>query len=400
MVSSLGPRDPSPVRQRALRRRAAPCVLAGLALALAGCAGAQKPKGSEFVWPLPPDKPRVKHVRSFSGQNDFATSGWARFRRALTGSDRGLSLLNPVAVALSPDEQRLYVSCPGKGYVLVFDREAGSVRQFPFQEGYEPKSPYGLATDSDGALFVSDSGGGAVRVYARDGKFLRQIGRGLVERPVGIAIDRRRRLVYVVDGGNRNSTRHLVEAFAPDGRHVRTFGTSGSGPAQFLFPTNVAVAPDGNVYVADTLNSRIQVFDPEGTLVTMFGFLGDVPGAFGKVKGLAFDAFGNLHVVDGQNIYVQIFNSKHQTLMAYGGFGGDPALMQLPNGIAIDSRNMIFVADFAANQVKQYELIDTTAEDSLAPAGDGDSPPAKGGAAGTAPPAAAVQPRGPAAPAQ
>jgi DNA-binding beta-propeller fold protein YncE len=366
-----------PAHHSAARREGRCWALAALALAGAACAGAQKPKAAseEFVWPLPPDKPRVRHVRSFSGPNDFEVSGWDRFRRTVAGKDKGLSLFNPVAAALSPDDRYLYVSCPGKGYVLAFDRERGGVRPFPFQEGYEPKSPYGLATDSDGALFVTDQAGGTVRVYAPDGRFLRQLGSGLLERPVGIAIDRRRQRVYVVDGGSRTSMRHLVEAFALDGSHVLTFGASGSGPGQFLFPTSVAVAPGGNVYVADTLNSRIQVFDPEGTLVTMFGFLGDVPGAFGKVKGLAFDTFGNLHVVDGQNIYAQIFNSRHQPLMAYGGFGGHPALMQLPNGIAVDAKNNVFVVDFAANQVKQYALFDTTAADSFAPAESAERPP-------------------------
>lgn len=347
-------------------------LLAALVLltTAAGCSGPQKP--STFVWPLPPDKPRVRFVRAFSGSAEFDTSGWSRFRRAITGSGSALTLFNPTTIALSPDDRRLYVSCSGKAYVLEFDRASGNVRYFPFQDGYEPKVPYGVAVDSDGSVFVADSLGKQVMIYSADGRFLRRVGNGIMERPVGITIDRRRRLVYVVDGGSKQSSRHLVEVFAPDGRHLRTIGRSGNGPGEFLFPTNVAVAPNGNVYVADTLNSRIQVFDTNGTLVTTFGFLGDVPGGMGKVKGLAFDAFGNLHAVDAQNVYVQMFNARHQPLMAYGGPGKISELMSLPNGIAIDAKNHIFVADFGSNQVKEYELFNTTAADSLA---DGGSPP-------------------------
>ena len=365
MHTSTGPvalsREARPARARST------AALAVLALAAAGCAGAQKPAtANAFEWPLPPDRPRVRHVRSFAGSADFDTSGWGRFMRAIAGKRSGLAVQNPTALALSPDDRYLFVACPNRSTVMVFDRQAQSVSEMRFDEQYIPATPYGLAVDADGTIFVADESRGVVRGYELSGKFKVTVGKGLLERPVGIAVDRKRRILYVIDGGNRNSSRQVLDAYATsDGRHLRTIGTSGYGPGQFLFPTNVAVAPDGNVYVADTLNSRIQVFDPEGTLVTMFGFLGDRPGAFGKPKGLAFDAFGNLHVVDSQLSYVQVFNAKQMPLMAYGGPGNHPALMALPNGIAIDSKNEIFVADFIGNQVKQYQLFNTTAEDSF-----------------------------------
>jgi DNA-binding beta-propeller fold protein YncE len=371
------PPPPTARRARAAPAAAALAALAALTLtAAAGCAGSQKP--STFVWPLPPEKPRVRFIRAFSGPAEFDTSGWARFRRAITGTASATTLFNPTTLTLSPDDRRLYVACSGKGYVLEFDRTSGSVRHFPFQDGYEPKVPYGLAVDTDGSVYVADSLGKQVMVYSAEGKFLRRVGSGRMERPVGITIDRKRRLVYVVDGGARKSNRHLVEVFAPDGRHLRTIGTVGNHPGEFLFPTNVAVAPNGNLYVSDTLNSRIQVFDTDGTLVTTFGFLGDVPGGMGKVKGIAFDTFGNLHAVDAQNVYVQMFNARHQPLMAYGGPGKIAELMALPNGIAIDAKNHIFVADFGSNQVKEYELFNTTAADSVADGGSAPSHPSEG----------------------
>jgi DNA-binding beta-propeller fold protein YncE len=234
--------------------------------------------------------------------------------------------------------------------------------------------PSGLAVDGNGDLYVADPGSRTVIAYSQKGEWLRTIGKGRLERPFGLAIDRRRKLLYVVDGGSRTSTRHLVEVFAPDGRHLRTIGTSGNAPGEFAFPSYAAVSPQGNLYVADTLNSRVQVFDPEGNLVTFFGGIGSGPGEFGKVKGLAFDTFGNLHAVDGLHSYVQMFNSKHRVLMGYGEAGREPGLMSLPNGIAIDSKNNIYVADFMNNVVNQYEMYNTTASDSFQRSRDESAP--------------------------
>ncbi len=364
------PGAPAHLRSPAVRARAAAAVAC---LAALGCAAGPRPR-SDLVWPPAPDKPRVKYVGSFSSPADFDPSGWGRLRRAILGGDDMPSLYNPLAAALSADERRLYVSCPGKGYVLEFDLVRRRMRLAANASGHEAVQPSGLAVDANGDLYVADPGSRAVLVYSEKGEYLRTIGKGRLERPFGLAIDRRRRLVYVVDGGSRNSSRHLVEVFAPDGRHLRTIGGApGSSPGQFAYPSYATVSPDGKLYVADSLNSRVQVFDPEGNLVTFFGAIGSGPGDFGKLKGLAFDAFGNLHAVDGLNTYVQVFNQESRLLMAYGQAGREPGFMQLPNGIAIDSRNNIYVVDFMNNVVNQYQLFNTSAADSL---GDGGSAPA------------------------
>ncbi len=336
-----------------------------------GCASANKPP--RIVWPFPPDTPRIEYKRTLKSSLDVE-SGFRRFWSALSGKS-ALRLENPTSLAFSPDEKRLYVACSPKGYVVYFDFETGTMRRAADIEGRRPRTPFGLAVDGEGNLYVSDQGDKLVWVYSADGKFLREIGRGMFDRPAGIAFDRRRQLLYVVDGSNGGSRRHRVEVFAPDGRHIRTIGTRGSNPGEFNFPSHVTVAPDGKVYVADTLNFRIQVFDAEGTFQTMFGEGGDAPGQFGKIKGIAFDTFGNLYVVDGQVGVVQMFNSRFQPLMFFGGVINSPQFMWVPNAIVIDSKNRIFVSDFGFSQVNEYALINTTAADSEAPASKPESAP-------------------------
>ena len=72
--------------------------------------------------------------------------------------------------------------------------------------------------------------------------------------------------IYVADGYGKAR----VHKFAPDGRHVDSWGTPGSGPGQFVIPHNITCDGEGNVYVADRENHRVQVFDPNGGLLYMW----------------------------------------------------------------------------------------------------------------------------------
>ncbi|HEY6002431.1 MAG TPA: SMP-30/gluconolactonase/LRE family protein [Anaeromyxobacter sp.] len=344
----------------------------GLAIAAVlaiGCASARPKPSDVLVWPSPPDPPRVKYLRTYRSPADLdPASLWERMRRAFIGTDASLAIFNPTTVALSPDETRLYVACTSTARVIEIDFAAGTMRLVADAEGHQPKQPFGLATDAEGNLYVADQIDHSVRVFSAAGGFLREVGRTVLERPIGIAIDRRRQILYVADGGRADDTHHQIEVFALDGRHLRTLGTRGFAPGQFNFPSYLAVSRDGTLYVGDSLNFRIQMFDPDGNLVGVFGAGGADVGTFNKIKGLAFDGAGLLHVADAASAWVQMFNAKHQLLLKYGDQGMTDGLMASPNGIAIDSKNNIYVADLAGNRVTQYVLVDTSGPEERAPA--------------------------------
>jgi DNA-binding beta-propeller fold protein YncE len=115
----------------------------------------------------------------------------------------------------------------------------------------------------------------------------------------------------------------------------------------------------------DTVNSRIQVFDPEGRFLWKFGRSGDRIGDFARPKGVAVDSFGNIYVVDSRWSNIQIFNQHGQLLMIFAGVGTYPGLLMNPTAIAIDRENKIYVSDTLGKRVSVYELIDTSAEDSI-----------------------------------
>ncbi len=359
-----------PTEHRMHRNFSHRATLLALALlgAASGCATAGKPQELPR-WPLPPEKARVKFVRSFYNEDQLRKGFALGAMRLFVPASPDAEVKQPTGLALSPDEKILFVSCASASRVLRVDLAKGRMGVFATEEGKRPSSPFGVAVDGAGNVFVSDTAQNAIWVYGPGGEFLRRFGTDRLDRPAGLALDRRRQLLYVVAGSGVRSEAHRVEVFSLGGDHVRTIGKRGAGPGEFNFPANLTVAKDGSLYVVDMLNFRVQIFDPEGQLAGMFGTIGaGQPGTFDKAKSVALDTFGNVYVVDSQQGWVQVFNPKFQPLMAFGGRFKATGYFLLPTDIVIDSKNTIYVADFAKGTVNEYQLVDTTAEDSFLPA--------------------------------
>ncbi len=368
-------RSPFTTIPGARNARTATLLVAMFAVAT-GCATAQ-PK-TNYVWPVPPETPRVRYLRSFASTDDLKPSFGRKLLNAIFPHDARAQIISPLGLALSPDERTLYVACGASGRVAAVDLDRRVIDLVGIDQKPAPVSPVGVAVDGEGNIYTSDRIGNAILVYSPKRVFLRKIGEGTLERPTAIAIDRRAQLLYVINGATRQQSQHRVEVFALSGKHLRTIGKRGAAAGEFNFPSAVSVAPDGSLYVADMLNFRIQKFDREGVLVSMFGENGNGKmGAFDKAKGIGFDTFGNVYVADSMQ-GVQIFNAEHQPLLAFGA----PPFMNVPGAILLDSKNHIFVTDFGLNRVHEFQLINTTAADSTLPQSD---KPAKASAPGVAP---------------
>jgi DNA-binding beta-propeller fold protein YncE len=204
---------------------------------------------------------------------------------------------------------------------------------------------------------VVDSAGATLRIFGSD----------QLIRPTDIEIDTVRGRLYVVDGSRQASPEHYVRIFDLDGNYLGEVGHGkGSGEGWLMFPTYLTLDPDGNLYVADTLNSRVSVFDPEGRFVKSVGQRGDGVGMFDKPKGLAFDAFGNLYVADSSWSNVQIFGPNEEVLLFFGGRGAYPGLLKNPTCIAIArNSNTIYVGDYLNHRIGVYRLVNTKAGDGI-----------------------------------
>jgi DNA-binding beta-propeller fold protein YncE len=333
-----------------------------LALALAAAAaGCATPAARKVAWPAPPAPERIRFVRTLSGGADVER-GTSRFWRKLARLDEPARLYHPLGVAVSPEGDLVAVTDQGHAQLVLFDVAASRLAVVPRDALGD--APAGVAIAGE-EVWVTVPLRRLALAYGRDGSPRRSVDLGDCERPVGLAIDRARGLLYASDASSPNGEGHAVHVHALEGgAHLRTIGHKGGGEGELFFPTFLALAPAGGLYVADTMNARVQEFGADGAFVRQFGERGDRFGQFDKPKGVALDSFGNVYVVDSFFAAVQIFNAEAKLLLFFGGPGDSPGFLANPAGIAIDAKNRIYVANGLNYRVDVYELVNTSPQDS------------------------------------
>lgn len=326
----------------------APLVWAALAI---GCAEAPKQSAPiELpVFPPPPEVPRFFYERSIYSSADVVPDDKdGSLRRALTGEVRaGEGMAKPYGIAVKGG--RVYVSDTVSRMVLLYDFANRKYKRIGVEDPGGLRMPFGIDIDDKGQVYVVDGTAKLIQVYDAEGVFRRTIGKSMKwNRPVGIAIDDRRRRLYVVDAGGVDNADHLVRVIDLDsGNALFDIGSRGEGPGQFNLPRDAVVGVDGNIYVVDGGNFRVQVFAPDGKFIKTFGGVGRQSGQFSRPKEIAADKQGNVYVVDTAFGNFQIFDTEGRLLLDVGMRGAQdgPARFMLPSGIAVDDDGRVYMVD-------------------------------------------------------
>jgi DNA-binding beta-propeller fold protein YncE len=186
------------------------------------------------------------------------------------------------------------------------------------------------------------------------------------EFPIGIAIDEATGQVFVADTGNSR-----IQRMSADGFPLGRFGRNGSAEGEFDQPLGIAIDRNRNVVVADTQNHRIQILDQDGNVVRVFGREGSGEGEFINPVAVAFDSTEDIYVVDQGNDRIQQFSSDGQFRKAFGREGRDVGEFQGPFGIAIDFRDIVAVVDLVNDRVQFFIPPSVAAEDARTLMGGG-----------------------------
>ena len=331
---------------------------------------------SNIAWPQPPAIARVRYLDYFSAekkppeqQQEVKKKSWMdrmagvdpneAAKRTASGKQR-FALGTPYGLAVD-SKGLVYVADTKVGAVFIFDPESKDTGFI--KHGVDAKFGriFGLAIDDADRLFVSDGQYNHVLVFNKDHKLEGQFGDGAMNDPAGMAIDEENRFLYVANTGSDQILVYDADTF----KLLRKIGTAGKNHTltdngNFSKPTNVAVDKDGNLYVSDTLNDRVQEFDADGQFIRTFGKNGDGPGEFTRPKGIAVDCDGHVWVADAGMNRVQIFTAEGDLRLIFGGFGWLPGQFQALAGITIDKNNRVFTSEQYLGRVQMFRYITNT----------------------------------------
>ncbi len=297
-------------------------------------------------------------VTSYSGQNNL---GW--------------KLRKPTSVTIGPSSLKLTHSTfyePKTGNLTETrmpaagapGEELGDVFQFQFgksgSESGQLKEPQGIAVTSSGNEYVLDTANSRVEEFNTKDELILKFGSKGTEKnefnePRGIALDSEGN-VWVADTGNNR-----IEEFSASGTYINKFGTS----ATLKLPQDLVVNSEGDVFVADTGNSRIKEWAPEKieettyyNTVETFGTKGSGEEQFNEPQGLTFGAEGNLYVVDTGNNRIDEYATKSKEkakhVRNFGKEGTGNGQLKAPHGITTDSAGDVWVADSGNNRIEEF----------------------------------------------
>ena len=149
---------------------------------------------------------------------------------------------------------------------------------------------------------------------------------------------------------------------APGSSPVEHLWSSTGGADGLRFPFDMAIDPQGDLWVADAGNSRFAIFDPDGSFVEYWGTKGSGDGQFDLQRdngdgygAIEFAPDGSFYVLDVGNFRVQHFDSDRRFLDSWGGPGGGPGQYKDPIGLAVDDQGTVYVLDDQRAVVELYD---------------------------------------------
>jgi len=166
--------------------------------------------------------------------------------------------------------------------------------------------------------------------------------------PYGIAADPEGN-VYVADTSNNR-----IQVFDTNGTFKMSWGQKGTGQGDFLLPYDIDVDRQGNVYVADTYNFRVQKFDASGRFILQWGHKGKGIVEFAFLSGIAAGPEGSVYTVDAKMHRVQVFDGEGRFLRSWGQGGKGSGDFVAPMGITVDNNGNVYVADSKMRRVQKF----------------------------------------------
>ncbi len=154
---------------------------------------------------------------------------------------------------------------------------------------------------------------------------------------------------YVSDLGNKR-----IQKFSSDGQYITHWGQSGTLPGEFHYPSGIAVGSNF-VYVADHDLHKIQKFYLNGTFADQWGSRGIHDGEFKYPNGIAVDSENFVYVVDTGNQRIQKFTPDGEFVLSFGTSGMGPGQFLTAIAIDIDDEGYVYVTDKGNRKIEKFD---------------------------------------------
>jgi len=316
-----------------------------------GCAATEEKVTYETVfYPPLPQKPRIQFLTFISSEEDVGKKQSA-FEEFLVGELPPLKRIKrPYDIVTV--KNKMYIMDRGFKKLLVVDLKN---RSFDYLKGRSAdfQEPAGIWVTDDEYKYVTDFKRKVVLVFDDKDNMIRTYGKkGDLEKPLDVAVYEN--MVYVCD-----FDLHRIVVFDKDsGDVIRTIGEQGKKEGELFKPSHIVLDDQGNLFVNDAFNFRIQEFDPAGNFVRVIGYHGDTIGGFARPKGIAVDNEDHLYAVDTAFENVQIFDIETgKVLLFFGEYGSKPGDMYMPSAIFINDKNLDYFQKYADKDFRLKYLI-------------------------------------------
>jgi sugar lactone lactonase YvrE len=324
-----------------------------------GAFGSPGSGDGEFLYPLALDVGPEGDIWVADTFNDRVQKIGPEGEHLLTSE---ASIPKPEGIVVGADGEA-WVSSSSSHAVWHLGSDGEELGRFGSQgsgEGLWLNSPHGLAVDAQSRLFIADTTNNRVvrwalappapeRVVVAFSAFGAQgSGEGEMSSPSSIDVapggD-----VWVADTANSR-----IQHFDSEGEPLGSVGAAGSAPGELSWPMGIATGPEGDVWVADTGNGRVQHFDAEGDHLGEFGTWGEGPGEFSNVVAVATGPEGDLWTLDAGSYRVQHFDAEGNYLGQFGEYGEEKGQFMSPSGLAVAPDGSVWVADTGNLRVQRF----------------------------------------------
>ncbi|CAH2716864.1 hypothetical protein BACCIP111895_04052 [Neobacillus rhizosphaerae] len=286
--------------------------------------------------------------------NVLNPNGAPKYSHQLNG-DFDKPLAKPMDVAATnsftyvtdTNNKRVVAFDVGGNILFSFGEEGTKAGQFTF--------PYGISVDEKGRVFVADLYNGTISIHDEKGKFIEYFATKAskekkISAPAGLRIINKK--VYVTD---IKSNKAFV--FDMDGKLLLEIGKHGTKEGEFNAPNGITADNEGNIYVVDTGNQRVQIFNKAGKFLKIINGSNKGKGEsiFVNPRGIGIDSRGIMYVVSNLTHMVYGFDKDGKKLFQFGGMGEANGEFYLPNGLFIDQQDNVFITDTTNIRVQVFK---------------------------------------------